>query len=341
MDRIDLGTVVDSVGLTRMVLAMRRIMSPWITTLTYHRVARPDDAAMLDDGVVDVAPAQLDRQLAFLTQWFSPIGIGDLCAFVRGSRRLPPNPLLVTFDDGYRDNHDVALPILAKHGVRATFFVATDYVDRRRMYWWDRVSLVIKRSPRERLELSYPFEEELSIAGPQGRRQAIRRALRIVKDVPGLDLERFIEELERAAAVSLSYAEERTIVDLTVMTWNHVLALRAAGMDVQSHTHTHRVLQTLPRTEIDRELRVSRQILEEVLGEPVRAISYPVGRSLAHAPDVLQAVRDAGYELGFSNGTGVNRTTCFKPLDAKRISLDIAMPDPFFRAVLALPWLAY
>src|SRR5258708_24693435 len=175
MDRIDLGTVVDTLGLARFVWAMRRITSPWITTLTYHRVARPADAAMLDDDVVDVAPAQLDRQLAFITQWFSPIGIGDLCAFARGARQLPRNPLLVTFDDGYRDNHDVALPILAKHGVRATFFVATDYVDRRRIYWWDRVNLVIKRSRRERLELSYPFEQELPIGGPQERRPAIRR----------------------------------------------------------------------------------------------------------------------------------------------------------------------
>src|SRR5260370_27579785 len=204
MAGIAVGTVVARRGWARVAVGRRGITSPWIPPLTYHRVARPADAAMLDDDVVDVAPAQLDRQLAFITQWFSPIGIGDVCAFARGARQLRRNPLLVTFDDGYRDNHDVALPILAKHGVRATFFVATDYVDRRRIYWWDRVNLVIKRSRRERLELSYPFEQELPIGEPEDRRQAIRRALRIVKDVPRLDLDPFLDDLERSAPSGLS-----------------------------------------------------------------------------------------------------------------------------------------
>jgi peptidoglycan/xylan/chitin deacetylase (PgdA/CDA1 family) len=125
------------------------------------------------------------------------------------------------------------------------------------------------------------------------------------------------------------------------MTWDQVKALRTAGMDVQSHTSTHRVLQTVPEEELLSELGSAREVLEGVLGEPVRAISYPVGKPLRYTPHIRNAVRAAGYELGFSNGTGVNHRWDFDPLDARRISLDVSLSDAFFRAMMALPYLAY
>ena len=147
--------------------------------------------------------------------------------------------------------------------------------------------------------------------------------------------------MERAADVGLTREQERSLADALVMTWEQVRALREAGMDVQSHTSTHRVLQTLAPRQLLAELSESRATLEAVLGEPVRAIAYPVGKSLRAVPDIARAVREAGYELGFSNGTGVNWIHAFDALDAKRLSMDRSMPDAFFRAVLAFPFLAY
>ncbi len=322
-------------------MTLRRAASPWITVLTYHRIAPANAAAALDDGVVDARPEQLEKQLAFVKRWFRPVGIDDLLAHANGERSLPRNPALVTFDDGYRDNHDVALPILLRHGIRATFFVSTDFIERRRLFWWDRVARVLKRSPRDRIAMEYPQHLEWALRGPVARRAAIRRALRIIKDVPQLDVERFLDEIERAAGFALGAEEERRLVDETVMTWEHVVALRRAGMDVQSHTRTHRVLQTLGPAELTDELEGSRKTLEAVLGERVRAISYPVGKPLRSLPAVRDAVRKAGYELGFSNGTGVSTAARLDPLDVKRISLDVDLSEPFFRAMVALPWLAY
>jgi peptidoglycan/xylan/chitin deacetylase (PgdA/CDA1 family) len=341
-DRATLARAIDLAGLPRALLLLRQAGSPWLTVLTYHRVAAANEPALLDPGVADCTADQLARHIAFVKQWFDVVTTEELRAFCAQRAPLPRNPVLISFDDGYRDNHDVVLPILLDHGVRATFFVATDYIERRRLYWWDRVSLVIGRSKKDRLELTYPNVESLPLDGrPGARARAIRRVQRAIKDTCGLDLTRFLEQLERAAGVELPSDEERRLADAMVMTWEHVAALHRAGMDVQSHTHTHRVLQTLGAEEIDRELRHSRAALESVLGVPVRAVSYPVGRSLRGSPEIARAVRAAGYELGFSNGTGVNRIRSFDPLDAKRLSMDRSMPDSFFRAMLALPWLAH
>jgi peptidoglycan/xylan/chitin deacetylase (PgdA/CDA1 family) len=341
MNRTVLAAALDWMVVPELVMSVRRMVSPWLTVLTYHRVARPDAAATLDDGVVDVTPEQLDRQLAFVGRWFRPIGMDDLLAHVRGHRSLPRNPLLVTFDDGYRDNHDVALPILARHGVRATFFIATDYVDRRRLFWWDRVALLVKRSPRERIAIDYPERFELPIHAAPTRSAAIRSVQRLIKDSVGLDLDRFIDGLERASGVAFESDDERRLVDETVMTWDQIIALRRAGMDVHSHTRTHRVLQSLNAALLADELRGSRAVLEEVLGEPVRALSYPVGKPVSGVAHIRQAVCDAGYELGFSNGTGFNLVQGFDPFDTRRVSAEVALGDSFFRAMLAIPYLAY
>jgi peptidoglycan/xylan/chitin deacetylase (PgdA/CDA1 family) len=341
MNRTALAAALDRVGIPHAALALRRAASPWITVLTYHRVAWRNPASLLDEGVIDATPDQLEAQLAFVTRWFRLVSIDDLLAYVRKRKPLPRNPLLVTFDDGYRDNYDVALPILRRHGVPATFFIATDFVDRRRLFWWDRVALLLKSSTRERVVVEHPERLELALDSPQARLASARRVLRLVKDRRGLDVPRFFDALEQAAGVSIAAAEERRLADETVLGWEQVVALRRAGMGVQSHTRTHRVLHTLAEpAELAGELRGSRARLEEVLSEPVRAISYPVGGSIGRYPEVRRAVRDAGYELGFSNGTGANLLR-LDALDVKRIALDVQLSEAFFRTMLALPWLAY
>jgi peptidoglycan/xylan/chitin deacetylase (PgdA/CDA1 family) len=335
-----LATTLDRMGLPQLLLSLRGASSPRLTVLTYHRVAEPGAAGDLDDGVIDVTPGQLDRQLRYLGRWLDVVSMQDVLAWSRGLRPLPANPVLVTFDDGYRDNHDVALPILLRHGVRATFFIAVDYVRERRLYWWDRVALVVKRSVRDGIRLEYPEPIELPLGDAGARTQAVRKAQRIVKDRHGLDLSRFLVELGRAAGVSLAREEELRLAEKTVMTWDHVLALRDAGMDVQSHTRSHRALQTLGDEDLTRELRGSREELECVLGHAVSAVSYPVGKPLGDDQRIKRAVRDCGYELGFSNGTGSNRLDAFDPFDARRMSLDVSLADEMFRTMLALPWLA-
>ncbi len=333
------GEAIDRVGVPKAVLSARRAASPWITILTYHRVARRDDPTIIDRGVVDASPEQLSRHLAFIKRWFRPIGINELAAFSVGRGKLPRNPIMVTFDAGYRDCHDVVLPELLKHGVRAVFFLATDYIERRKLYWWDRITLLVNQSRRARMGLTYPEPMALPLDGDEARRNAVKRLTRMVKDRPGLDLPRFLEEVERAAGASLSEEEERALADATMMTWDQAAALRRAGMDVQSHTHTHRALQTLPGRELELELRASREALEDVLGERAVGVAYPAGRALGDAPQIRQAVRDAGYRLGFSNATGVNRSWSLDALDVRRVSMDHSIGESFFRAMLAVPWL--
>jgi peptidoglycan/xylan/chitin deacetylase (PgdA/CDA1 family) len=351
MNRRWIAQELERAGLLSLALGLRtRTPSPWLPVLTYHRFASPhrtgvsgvvpNTTGLLDDGVGDTTPESFDRHLSLLARWFTILDLEDLFS-LRAGKLLPPNPVFVTFDDGYKDGFEVALPILRRHGVKATFFVATDYVEQRRLFWWDRIHVVVKSSQKESIELSYPSRHRFDLRTHGERLTAAARLVRLVKDEKELDLERFLDEVSEACCTSIGPDEERRMAEALLMTWDDLRALRDAGMDVQSHTRSHRTLQTVPIARLRDELGGSREVLERELGERVRAVAYPVGKRLGRAPEIRAAVRAAGYELGFSNDSGVNNVWTFDPLDARRLSLDINLPEAQFLAMLAVPWLAY
>ncbi len=268
-------------------------------------------------------------------RYLTPIGLGELVEFRKRNRPLPERPVIVTFDDGYRECRDVALPILLSRGVKASFFIATQYMTNRKVFWWDRISFTVRSSELERIEIDYPTRIALDLAQ---RDKALRRLLRIVKTYDSLDLERFLSHLSDAACVPWDAARERQLAADLVMTWDDVRALADAGMEIHSHTRTHRVLQTLRPSELEPELSGSRADLREQLGAPPSCVSYPVGKSIANSPLIRQAVASAGYDLGLANGSGVPFFDGrFDPFDVGRLEMERGVPHSFFRAMLTHP----
>jgi len=335
---VRLALFLDRLGAADLLLRLRAAApSPWLTILTYHRVQTVPEDFPFDEGVVDAAPDEFDRQMAILRKYFTPVGIDELCDFADG-RKLPRNPVLVTFDDGYRDNLEVALPILQRHGMRAAFAIVTGHTTERRVFWWDRINYLLKKTRERHVEVAYPLPLRLDLGDAARRREAIETALRVVKRHYQLDVERFLVELGRAAGVAWDDALERRLSDDLLLTWDGVRALRRAGMDVLSHSHTHRTLHTLSDPEIHEELTRSRAELEKQLGERVRAVAYPVGNRIDDRPYVRKAMAEAGYALGFTNGTGPN--AIWGGLDrygVRRLSMERA-PDAMFRVRMAVPF---
>jgi len=342
--RILVAGALDRVGLWKAILAARR-MGLWadrgLTVVLYHRVVGLDRLRGLDPELVDATPDEFDQQMAFLRRHFAPVSLDEVMDAAMLGTSLPPNAVLVSFDDGYRDNHEHALPVLLRYGMKAVFFVSTAYLTDRRLFWWEQVSLFVRNSTNEVLRLAYPDPIEIDLRAPGARAIAIRRLNRVIKDHHGLDLERFLGDLPAACGVAWSAAEERSRADDALMTWTEVRALADAGMAIGSHTRNHRVLQTVPPNDLDGELAGSRQEIEERLGRPVRSIAYPVGRAIAAEPAIRSALRHAGYELGFTTTPGINRFERADDLfDLKRLPIDRGTPPGAARTYLATPWLA-
>jgi peptidoglycan/xylan/chitin deacetylase (PgdA/CDA1 family) len=337
--REHIAHLLERSGALAAILRMRaRAPIPWLSILTYHRFPSKEGIEPFDEGVIDVTPEEFERHVVCVRQHFNVVGIAELCAFAQG-RPLPRNPVAITFDDGYRDSYDTALPILRQHDCKAIFFVATSLVAERRIPWWDRIAYVIKASPRRELRLEYPRPVRVDLA--RSKHVAIRNVLRVVKFHPSLHWPSFLSELSDAAGVPWSAELDRRFSDRMLMTWDHLRALKKAGMDVQSHTQTHRVLQTLTESELQDELEGSRDDLCRELGGPVQALAYPVGYPLGRVSPLRRALEKAGYEVGFTNGTGAT------PLggevdrfDIRRQMIERDFSSALLLTILTLPRLA-
>lgn len=318
--------------------------APILTIITYHHIADPDPSCRSDRNIADATPAQFRWQMEALARYGTPIGVDELLRALDGGS-LPENPVMVTFDDGYRSCHDVALSILRSVGVRATFFVSSSFVTNRRIYWWERIALMISQTRQRTAELHYPEPVTLQLEDPR----IGDKLNNVIKNTRGLDVDRFLDELGRALDVEWSPQIEARHADELIMTWDQVRALTHAGMDVESHGRRHRVLQTLDESALDDELTGARIDLEAQLGRPVRAVAYPVGRRINGEQRIRAALTRAGYQIGMSNHSGVNRwwpaavrrMVPIDRFDLRRLSTDRDMSDAMFLTQVAVPRLAY
>lgn len=327
-------------GVFSSIIQLRHLVHPSVlTVLNYHAIGRVDESYLFDPDVVDATEENLEIQLEYIAKHFNIIDIDTLIEALHGRGSLPSRPLLISFDDGYRSNFDIALPALLRHDLKAVFFIATEYVEKRRIYWWDRINYLIKSSQQTELHLRYPSQIRLQLQQPQ---QAIETLLDVVKKHVGLDLDRFLDELTETTKVEWNRELEKTLCEQLIMNWDQIRALCDAGMDVQSHTRRHRVLQTIDPHTLRNELEGSRHDLEAVLERTVRAIAYPVGWPVANEPDLRRTLIEAGYEAGFTCASGLNQNwRKMDRFDIKRLSVGRLTNFNVFCAQLVFPSLSY
>ena len=149
-----------------------------LSVLIFHRV-RPRI-----DPLFPTEPdaAAFEAQLRWVKDWFNVLPLPAAVAGLRDGT-LPARPLCITFDDGYADNAAVALPILRKLGLHATFFIATGYLNGGRM-WNDTIIEAVRRAAGPRLDLSRLGLGEVAIGSDEERRAAIAALLRQFKYLP-------------------------------------------------------------------------------------------------------------------------------------------------------------
>jgi len=320
-------------GLPRLFLwGIRRLPPLRLPVLAYHRVAEPDPGSPWDPDLISATPDVFRRQLDFVSRHFTPVRSEAVVAWAENGKAMPKSPIVITFDDGYRDNRTVALPILQEAGLVADFFICPWYITNRRLFWWDKMAYCVRRSDGPALSLSYPRRLELPLGDPDEREAARRRLLHVAKRTPRLDFDRMLAELQAAAGVELN---EPAAARELLMTWDDVRELAVAGMGVGSHSMSHRLLAMSDAATVAKELTRSRRAIEHETGRPVRTLAYPVGSF----DDRTQALaREAGYRLAYAYSGGISRLKVSNRMALKRLAVERFVTMPYFRALLAFPF---
>lgn len=306
-----------------------------ITILAYHRVydIGEEDEFPFDPELVSATPADFRWQMERVLRAGSPTTFARLAAAIDGGTDPPPRPIIVTFDDGHRDNFTHAFPVLRDLGIPATVFLSTGYVGTAGTFWFDRVVQLLYRAPRGRVRVrAAAFDEE---AGDHvaSRRASAARLLRVLKAVPDAVRLCALRELEDALG---RYPPPGDDALSGALTWDQVREMARGGIEFGSHAVTHPVLTRLEDGPLANELASSRRTIEKEVGQPVTALAYPVGGTEAFDERVVSSSARAGYRFGVSYVSGVNDGVP-DPYRLRRLHVERYTSRAYFEALLSVP----
>lgn len=280
--------------------ALMRVFSPGgkhgLSIFIYHRVLPLKDPLF----PAEVDAADFDRDLHRIGSLFNVIPLLDAVRHTAAGT-LPPRAACITFDDGYADNAEVALPILHRHKMPATFFIATGFLNGGRM-WNDTVIELVRRHPAGVIDARSIGLGSHEVGSTSQRQQAIRALVGQLKYLPlehRLDL---VNKLMEIGAIRLP--------DNLMMSSAQVNELKNGGMDIGAHTVNHPILAKLTPAKARAEITDGKRTLEEIIGEQVRLFAYPNGKpGTDYLCEHVAMIRELGFEGAVSTAWGAGKIT--------------------------------
>lgn len=281
-----------------LVKPLFRLVSPGgrrarLSVLIFHRVLADPDSLFPDE----MHARRFDAVCGWLASWFNLMPLDQAVSCLKAGT-LPPRAACITFDDGYADNHHIAMPILQRHGLTATFFIATGFLDGGRM-WNDTIIETMRACVMPELDLSSLGMGQHALGSIQDRRVAIAALVDQIKYRAMEERITITEQIAKLGKVMLPN-------DL-MMTSQQVKAMRHAGMQIGAHTTSHPILARLADRQATEEIRGSKNFLERLLGERVGLFAYPNGKpGEDYTPRNVALVRSLDFDAAVSTAWGAS-----------------------------------
>jgi len=265
-----------------------------IQILMYHRVNDEPD------GCLPATPVNVfARQMEYLATYYAAFSLEEMVERIQ-MRDIPERAVVVTLDDGYHDNFTHAFPILQRFGLPATIFLATDAIGTGHLLWHDRVCLAISRTEREALH-GFGSLTGHSLISSHEKVRTMEKVLWYLRSLSNGERLEQVSKLIGELDVSVQ-GNESSIM----LRWEDVRIMRGAGIRFGAHTVTHPILTQMNDQEVREEVRRSKQVLENVLEEPITSFAYPSGRAMDFNDQVKSIVEEEGFHCAVTTIQGTN-----------------------------------
>jgi peptidoglycan/xylan/chitin deacetylase (PgdA/CDA1 family) len=266
-----------------------------ITVLMYHRIEGAGEAFS------GPGRERFREQMRWVRRRCAPIAPEEFRPVLEGRQRTARPAVLVTFDDGYRDFHDHAYPVLQELRIPAVVFLATGVVDRGGLIWTDSVGWAVHHSRRPIVKL--PWNGSSRVLSSSSERDACAGVCKaFLKSVPDAERTRWLAELFAALDVDPKDGS----AGRQMLNWDEVRATMEYAR-FGGHTHTHPILSQVGAREAEEEIRLCRDRIRDETGQVPRYFAYPNGRAQDFSEETKGILRRCGFELAFSTIEGIHQ----------------------------------
>lgn len=264
---------------------MRSITNHQIFIITHHKVS-----SMCDWHLQSLTVSELESQIKYILKTFKIISLEELTMSILDKKPIPRRAVAITFDDGYRDVYTNAFPIFKKYDIPMTIFLTVDPIEKRELFWFDKVSYVIWNTELKNIELDDFCHMKLE--NRKDRSVAVTKILYLLKKIPEEQKLFMIEKLIKNSDVYIP----QYLGDDTVLSWEEIKEMSDFGINFGAHSMTHPILTKITTQHARYEVVQSKKKIEEKLKYQVTSFSYPNGLYKDINQEIIDIVRDAGFK---------------------------------------------
>lgn len=297
-----------------------------VIILMYHRFSdRPEPFKIQRDV--------FERQIRFLKKKFMFISLSHYAEVLAGERNdIPPNPVILTIDDGYWDNYIYAYPILKKYSVPATIFIGTDFITEKAWLWSNKLEFILKNSKYS--EFEFPLGHE-TVRFHVGNFESWHRTqltmFNYCRSISDSQKDEVFDQLAKHLKVSVP---DETQGDFQPLTWEQIREMYGNGVDFGSHTCSHAILSRLNDDELKYEIVQSKSRIEENISSPIDFFCYPNGTPDDFDVRAVKLLEEASYAAAVTTVPGYNYTANQDPFQLKRDSIPSDIPEDILRRLV-------
>ena len=285
---------------------LHRLMAPWTrgrgAILMFHHV-RPARADAFDPNrLLEITPQFLEGVIVLVrTRGFEIVGMDEALERLARPKAPGEKPFAVlTFDDGYWDNRDYALPILQAQNAPFTLFVTTGFADRSARLWWRELEAAIRQMDQVVLG-SGTAKVKLPARTAAEKSQTFAKAYWWLRGKGEPEMLQIIASLCKQAGV-----DTQKLVAGACMDWDAIKTIaRDPLCTIGVHTLTHSMLAKHDLAMATQEMAESRRITEAHIGKPALHFSYPVGDRTSAGEREFQLAKSLGFASAVTTRPGM------------------------------------
>ncbi|MFM8699974.1 MAG: polysaccharide deacetylase family protein [Hyphomicrobiales bacterium] len=267
--------------------------------LAAHRVRPFRGGPFLPNRSLEITPDFLGDALRLVrSRGYEFVNMDEALRRLRNND--PRRFAVLTFDDGYRDHADYALPVMQALNVPATFYIAPGFAERSAALWWADVEAVLARN--DMVAYDHPRRAiRLRTRSVRQKQAAFEQIYREIRDLSWQDAKAVTTQLAKDYRINSAETVESACLD-----WDGVRALAADSfVTIGAHTVNHPVLAACQDSTINDEMRQSRAMIVNQLQRPVRHLAYPHGDPTAAGQREFETAREIGFDSAVTTRPGL------------------------------------
>ena len=254
--------------------------------LLYHGVTKFNSEGIENISGKHMEAKEFDKQMKWLSENKNVVTLKEV--------NNTPDSVAITFDDAFKNVHDVALPILKKYDLPATFFITTGFVGTDKIFWVDKVEHMINYSKNTILELDLYTRTFFPVLTKEGKLNSMNSIKAFLKKAKPKIRDRIINDMK----LQTDWNEEKLAENYETLSWGDVRNLDdTPKYEVGGHSENHEILSYLSSDELNYEVKHCLETLSNQLQRTVDSFSYPEGQEEHYNKEVISVLKNNGVTI--------------------------------------------